>query len=102
MSEDRFTFSEDFRIVDGHTRQPRDEEALSGGETFLASLALASTLVELTYRGGGRVEALFLDEKFGSLDTNVLGKLSKRSPSGHRRPVGGGGQPYACRGGELR
>ncbi len=29
--------------------------------------------MELTSRGGGRVEALFLDEGFGSLDTNILG-----------------------------
>ncbi|MCE7011776.1 SMC family ATPase [Kibdelosporangium philippinense] len=74
MTEDRFAFSDDFRIVDGHTGQPRDVKTLSGGETFLASLALALALVELTSRGGGRVEALFLDEGFGSLDTNVLGE----------------------------
>lgn len=47
---------------------------MSGGETFLASLSLALALVELTSRGGGRIEALFLDEGFGSLDTNVLGE----------------------------
>ncbi|WP_162829995.1 AAA family ATPase [Amycolatopsis palatopharyngis] len=73
MTKDRFAFSDDFRIVDGHTGQPRDVKTLSGGETFLASLALALALVELTSRGGGRVEALFLDEGFGSLDTNILG-----------------------------
>lgn len=73
MTKDRFAFSDDFRIVDGHTGQPRDVKTLSGGETFQASLALALALVQLTSRGGGRVEALFLDEGFGSLDTNVLG-----------------------------
>lgn len=73
MTKDRFAFSDDFRIVDGHTGQPRDVKTLSGGETFLASLALALALVELTSRGGGRVEALFLDEGFGSLDSNILG-----------------------------
>lgn len=73
MTRDRFAFSADFRIVDGHTAQPRDVRTLSGGETFLASLALALGLVELTSRGGGRVEALFLDEGFGSLDSTVLG-----------------------------
>ncbi|MEV6446104.1 SbcC/MukB-like Walker B domain-containing protein [Amycolatopsis sp. NPDC051716] len=73
MTRDRFTFSADFRIVDGHTGQPRDVRTLSGGETFLASLALALGLVELTSRGGGRIEALFLDEGFGSLDPTVLG-----------------------------
>ncbi|SEF38407.1 exonuclease SbcC [Amycolatopsis pretoriensis] len=72
VTKERFAFSNDFRIVDGHTGQPRDVRTLSGGETFLASLALALALVELTSRGGGRVEALFLDEGFGSLDSNVL------------------------------
>ncbi|MEV0056162.1 SMC family ATPase [Saccharopolyspora shandongensis] len=74
MTEGRFGFSDDFRILDTHTGQPRDVKTLSGGETFLASLALALALVELTSRGGGRVEALFLDEGFGSLDANVLGE----------------------------
>jgi exonuclease SbcC len=45
---------------------------LSGGETFLASLALALGLVELAGREGGRLDALFLDEGFGSLDANAL------------------------------
>ncbi|MGO1053721.1 AAA family ATPase [Crossiella sp. CA198] len=72
MTRSRFAFFDDFRVVDNQTGQPREVKTLSGGETFLASLALALALVELTARGGGRVEALFLDEGFGSLDTNVL------------------------------
>lgn len=48
MTKDRFAFSDDFRIVDGHTGQPREVKTLSGGETFLASLSLALALVELT------------------------------------------------------
>jgi len=71
---DQFAFSDDFRMIDRHTGQPRDVQTLSGGEKFQASLALALALVELTSRGGGRVEALFLDEGFGSLDTNALGE----------------------------
>ncbi|HWN66388.1 MAG TPA: SbcC/MukB-like Walker B domain-containing protein, partial [Haliangium sp.] len=47
-------------------------ETLSGGETFLAALALALALVELAGRAGGRLEALFLDEGFGSLDADAL------------------------------
>src|SRR5262249_34360508 len=50
----------------------RGVKTLSGGETFLASLALALGLVELAGRGGGRLDALFLDEGFGSLDANSL------------------------------
>jgi DNA repair protein SbcC/Rad50 len=41
---------------------------LSGGETFLASLALALALAELVTRAGGRLQCFFLDEGFGSLD----------------------------------
>lgn len=38
----------------------------------MASLALALSVVELASRSGGRIEALFLDEGFGSLDPNAL------------------------------
>jgi exonuclease SbcC len=82
----RFGFSADFRIVDNETGQARDTRTLSGGETFLASLALALGLVEVTARSGGRLEALFLDEGFGSLDPNALqqalGALERRAQSG--------------------
>ncbi|MFN8233281.1 MAG: SbcC/MukB-like Walker B domain-containing protein [Actinomycetota bacterium] len=46
----------------------RSADSLSGGETFLASLALALALAEMVTRGGGRLDAFFLDEGFGSLD----------------------------------
>lgn len=72
MTNSRYGFAEDFRIVDSWSGQPRDVMTLSGGETFLASLSLALALVELAGRGGGRLEALFLDEGFGSLDANTL------------------------------
>lgn len=73
MSRQRYAFSDDFRILDCSTGQPRAVKTLSGGETFLASLALALALVELTARGGAKVEALFLDEGFGTLDADALG-----------------------------
>lgn len=41
---------------------------LSGGETFLASLALALALAEMVGRHGGRLQSFFLDEGFGTLD----------------------------------
>ncbi|MGH8908920.1 MAG: SbcC/MukB-like Walker B domain-containing protein [Egibacteraceae bacterium] len=41
---------------------------MSGGEKFVASLALALGMVELMARSGGRLESLFLDEGFGALD----------------------------------
>ncbi len=67
-----YGFAEDFRIVDRQTSTERDVRTLSGGETFLASLALALGLVELAGRGGGRIDSLFLDEGFGSLDATLL------------------------------
>ena len=72
MTGGRYGFSEAFDIVDRLTGLPRGVKTLSGGETFLASLALALALVELAGRGGGRLDALFLDEGFGSLDANAL------------------------------
>ena len=48
---------------------------LSGGETFLASLALALALAEEVARAGrgaARLESLFLDEGFGTLDADTL------------------------------
>ncbi len=49
---------------------PRPVETLSGGESFLLSLALALALSEEV--GGGRLGALFLDEGFGTLDPERL------------------------------
>jgi exonuclease SbcC len=72
MTENRFGFGPDFTVVDRRAGEARGAETLSGGETFLASLALALALVELAGRAGGRLEALFLDEGFGSLDANAL------------------------------
>ena len=72
MTAGRFAFSDDFRIIDRYTSQPRDARTLSGGETFLASMALSLAVVDLASRAGGRAEALFLDEGFGSLDAETL------------------------------
>ena len=72
MTGSRYGFSEEFEIVYRLTGLPRSAKTLSGGETFLASLALALGLGELAGRGGGRLDALFLDEGFGALDANAL------------------------------
>ncbi|WP_322411361.1 SMC family ATPase [Microbacterium invictum] len=61
-------------ILDAHTGAARPAHSLSGGETFLASLALALGLAEVvTARAGGvRLDTLFIDEGFGSLDDDTL------------------------------
>ena len=67
-----------FAVVDRFNGdERRSVKTLSGGETFLASLALALSLSEhlpgLSNRGGlVSLESLFLDEGFGSLDAESL------------------------------
>jgi DNA repair protein SbcC/Rad50 len=82
LSGDRYAFAgqpqdqtrqhKQFVIYDHLTGQERPPQTLSGGETFLASLALALGLVEIAGRRDNRLEALFLDEGFGSLDDAAL------------------------------
>ena len=59
---------------DSWTGLERDTSTLSGGETFLASLALALGLADVVTveAAGVTIEALFVDEGFGSLDEDTL------------------------------
>jgi len=71
------TRSGGFAVIDHtHASQVRSARTLSGGETFLASLALALALADqvagLAVAGAARLEALFLDEGFGTLDPETL------------------------------
>ena len=61
-------------ILDSHTGRSRPTHSLSGGETFLASLALALGLAEVVTNqsGGITLDTLFIDEGFGSLDADTL------------------------------
>jgi exonuclease SbcC len=72
MTLGRFSFGPEFQIYDAHTGSLRDVRTLSGGETFQASLALALAVVEQASGTGGRADALFLDEGFGTLDQDAL------------------------------
>lgn len=70
----RYRFDDDgeFQIVDVPNDVARAPETLSGGETFLASLALALAMAEAVSAQGGRLDCFFLDEGFGSLDPASL------------------------------
>ena len=78
MSAGRYAFvdpgetEEQWRVLDRDSGQARSPASLSGGEQFIASLSLALGMVEMMARSGGRLESLFLDEGFGSLDRNNL------------------------------
>jgi exonuclease SbcC len=62
----------ELQVVDLHmAEQVRPLTSLSGGETFLVSLALALGLAELAATRT-RVESIFIDEGFGTLDTETL------------------------------
>jgi exonuclease SbcC len=67
----------DFTVIDRwHADEERKPETLSGGETFVVSLALALALAEQLPRiqssAAAVLESLFLDEGFGTLDTDTL------------------------------
>ncbi|MBQ9993676.1 MAG: SMC family ATPase [Clostridia bacterium] len=64
-----------FEVVDSHIGDARPIASLSGGEIFLASLSLAFGLSDVVqgFSGGVRLDSLFIDEGFGSLDHDTLG-----------------------------
>ncbi|HEY5880521.1 MAG TPA: SMC family ATPase [Nakamurella sp.] len=61
-------------IMDGWSGLVRPAKTLSGGESFLASLALALGLADVVAAeaGGRQLDTLFVDEGFGSLDPDTL------------------------------
>ena len=84
-------FGLDINIYDQLTGSERSVKSLSGGETFIAALAIALSLSEVVQNTskGAVVEALFIDEGFGSLDKEALTKaISVLEQIGENRMVG--------------
>ena len=81
----------DINVYDQLTGSQRSVKSLSGGETFIAALAIALSLSEVVQNTsrGAVVEALFIDEGFGSLDKEALSKaISVLEQIGENRMVG--------------
>lgn len=64
----------EINVFDDNAGMSRSAHTLSGGESFIAALALALALAEVIQQqvGGVSIEALFIDEGFGSLDEEAL------------------------------
>ena len=85
MTRGRFTLSRrvennaahqglELDVEDAHTGEARPVSTLSGGEGFMAALSMALALAEVVqaHAGGRRMDAVFIDEGFGTLDAEAL------------------------------
>ena len=86
---DLFFRGDEYVVLDAWTGAERSARTLSGGESFVTSLALALALSD-TLAGSTSLGALFLDEGFGTLDAETLESVAKvlESLTAHGRMVG--------------
>ncbi len=82
----------DLEVLDQNTMKWRDVSTLSGGESFMASLSLALGLSDVVQSKSGQIEidAMFIDEGFGTLDENILQNSIKvlENLAGGKRLIG--------------
>lgn len=74
VTDRRYSGGLDLEIVDDYSGTARPVETLSGGESFLASLSLALGLAAVVQNnaGGIKLDTIFIDEGFGTLDAETL------------------------------
>lgn len=90
-SDNRTDHGLDINVFDNETGEVRSSNTLSGGETFIAALSIALSLSEVVQSSanGVQIDALFVDEGFGSLDHETLDKAMKALETiGENRMVG--------------